>query len=94
MRRIVGLVIGGLALGGVARVDAQQCSNAPPGAATAACNAAVDAYKTFQPLAGVAISGGNPVLGTARTLGGLGHLFLSARINAVKAVVPLPSRCW
>ncbi|MBI1967473.1 MAG: hypothetical protein HYS40_05750 [Gemmatimonadetes bacterium] len=56
----------------------------------AACNTAVDAYKTFQPLAGVATSGGNPVLGTAWTLGGLGHLFVSARVNAVKAVLPNP----
>ena len=55
-----------------------------------ACNRAVDAYKTFQPLGGIAISGGNPVLGTARGLGGLGHLFVSARVNAVKAEVPNP----
>src|SRR5204863_145126 len=56
----------------------------------AACNAAVDAYATFQPLAGIAISGGSPELGTARALGGLGHLFASIRVNAVKATVPNP----
>jgi len=56
----------------------------------AACNAAVDAYTTFQPLAGIAISGGNPELGTARALGGLGHLFGSFRVNVVKATVPNP----
>ena len=54
------------------------------------CNRAVDAYKTFQPLGGIAISGGNPVLGTARGLGGPGHLFVSARVNAVKADIPNP----
>src|SRR2546426_12782474 len=56
----------------------------------AACNAAVDAYTTFQPLAGIAISGGNPELGTARALGGLGHLFGSFRGNVLKATVPDP----
>lgn len=90
MRRLAYMLIGAIAAGGAGRLQAQQCSNAPPGQAAAACNAAVDAYKTFQPLAGVAVSGGNPVLGTAKTLGGLGHLFVSARVNAVKAVVPNP----
>src|SRR5712691_8495696 len=56
----------------------------------AACNAAVDAYATFQPLAGIAISGGSPELGTARALGGLGHFFGSFRVNVVKATVPNP----
>ncbi len=54
------------------------------------CNRAVDAYKTFQPLGGIAISGGDPELGTARGLGGPGHLFVSARVNAVKAAIPNP----
>jgi hypothetical protein len=54
------------------------------------CNRAVDAYKTFQPLGGIAISGGNPELGTARGLGGTGHLFVSARVNVVKADIPNP----
>ncbi len=54
------------------------------------CNRAVDAYKTFQPLGGIAISGGNPELGTARGLGGPGHLFVSARVNVVKADIPNP----
>src|SRR5207249_10258965 len=56
----------------------------------AACNAAVDAYATFQPLAGIAISGGSAELGTARALGGLGHVFASIRVYAVKATVPNP----
>ena len=65
------------------------CNDANP-QVQAACNAAVDAYTTFQPLAGIAISGGNPELGTARALGGLGHLFGSFRVNVVKATVPNP----
>jgi len=34
------------------------------------------------------VTGGNPVLGTARTLGGLGHVALTARVNAIKAALP------
>src|SRR2546425_680718 len=64
--------------------------NDPTAQVQAACNAAVDAYATFQPLAGIAISGGNPELGAARALGGFGHLFGSIRVNAVKATVPNP----
>jgi hypothetical protein len=66
-----------------------RCSD-PNAQVQAACNAAVDAYVTFQPLAGLAISGGNPELGTARVLGGMGHLFVSVRVNIVKATVPNP----
>src|SRR5712691_6326479 len=66
-----------------------ECSGVPAQGQTI-CNRAVDAYKTFQPLGGIAISGGNPVLGTARGLGGPGHLYISARVNAVKADIPNP----
>ena len=79
---LVGLLLVGTRLDG-------QCSSGNPQVASA-CNAAVDAFKTFQPLAGVAVSGGNPVIGTAKPLGGLGHLFVSARVNAVKAAIPNP----
>jgi hypothetical protein len=85
----VGFVL--TALGVVAAPLAAQ--NECAGVATQAqtiCNRAVDAYKTFQPLGGIAISGGNPELGTARGLGGPGHLFVSARVNAVKADLPNP----
>ncbi len=66
-----------------------ECSGVPAQGQTI-CNRAVDAYKTFQPLGGIAISGGNPELGTARALGGPGHLYISARVNAVKADIPNP----
>src|SRR5207237_574170 len=56
-----------------------------------ACNTAVDAVRAFYPLAGMIVSGGNPVLGTARTLGGLGHVALTARVNAIKAALPDPT---
>src|SRR3989442_4595786 len=68
-----------------------ECGGPPvPAPAQTICYRAVDAYKTFQPLGGIAISGGNPELGTARALGGPGHLYISARVNAVKADIPNP----
>src|SRR5206468_1873228 len=68
-----------------------QCNNIPFPGATTACNTAVDAVRAFYPLAGMVVSGGNPVLGTARTLGGLGHVALTARVNAIKAALPDPT---
>jgi len=65
-----------------------QCSGSP--SVQAVCNRAIDALKTFHPAAGIIVSGGNPSLGSARALGGLGHGFLSVRVNAVKVVVPNP----
>ena len=52
------------------------------------CNAAVDATRYFHPLLGLAISGGNPVVGSFRTLGGLGHLSIGLRATAFEASVP------
>ena len=66
-----------------------QC-NLPKPDATAACNSAVDAIRAFHPLAGMIVSGGNPVIGTATTLGGIGHLSVTARVNAIKAALPNP----
>src|SRR5438445_9953798 len=66
-----------------------QCAMPDPNA-TAACNTAVDAIRPFHPLAGMIVSGGNPVLGTATSLGGIGHLTVTARVNAIKASLPNP----
>jgi len=66
-----------------------QCQNANP-QAQAACNTMVDATKAFHPLAGMIVSGGNPVLGTAGTLGGFGHVSATLRVNAIKASLPNP----
>lgn len=91
MRRVGMLLTGALALAGrLAGQGQPQCSGLGAVQADSACNRAADAYMTFQPLAGMAMSGGNPVLGTGRALGGLGHFFVSARVNAVKAAVPNP----
>src|SRR5258706_9793036 len=66
-----------------------QCQNVNP-QAQAACNTMVDATKAFHPLAGMIVSGGNPVLGTAGTLGGFGHVSATLRVNAIKASLPNP----
>jgi hypothetical protein len=69
-----------------------QCNLIPPNStATAACNAAVDAVRAFYPLAGMIVTGGNPVLGSGGTLGGFGHVMLTARVNAIKAALPDPT---
>src|SRR5438093_5787230 len=68
-----------------------QCNNIPFPGATAACNTAVDGVRAFYPLAGMIVTGGNPVLGTARATGGLGHLTLTARVNGIKAALPDPT---
>src|SRR6266516_4772740 len=74
-----------------ASLAAQEPQCAMPDAnATAACNTAVDAIRAFHPLAGMIVSGGNPVLGTATSLGGIGHLTGTARVNAIKASLPNP----
>jgi hypothetical protein len=71
-----------------------QCNSATTTPAQNACNTAVDAMKAFSPLAGMLISGGNPVLGTAGTLGGFGHIAFSARVNATKVALPNPDSAF
>jgi hypothetical protein len=66
-----------------------QCQNVNA-QAQAACNTMVDATKAFHPLAGMIVSGGNPVLGSAGTLGGFGHVSATIRVNAIKASLPNP----
>ncbi|HKV71245.1 MAG TPA: hypothetical protein VFD85_09950 [Gemmatimonadales bacterium] len=80
MRRIG--VLAGLALAVSAPLSAQ-CNTD--------CQRAEDALKSFHPVAGLIVSGGNPVLGSGGTLGGLGHFFVSARVNAVKVALPSTS---
>jgi hypothetical protein len=52
------------------------------------CNAAVDGARVFHPVAGLLVSGGNPVLGGIGTLGGFGHFALTARVNATELKTP------
>jgi hypothetical protein len=52
------------------------------------CEAAVDGTRAFHPVFGVLVSGGNPTIGSAGALGGLGHASLTVRANAVELVLP------
>jgi hypothetical protein len=52
------------------------------------CAAAVDGTRAFHPLVGVLVSGGNPTIGSAATLGGFGHASFTVRANAVNLVLP------
>ncbi len=52
------------------------------------CNAAVDGARAFHPIVGLLTSGGNPVLGRAGSLGGLGRFAVTARANGTKVVLP------
>jgi hypothetical protein len=66
------------------------CGGATTPQVHAACTTMVDATRAFHPLAGMIVSGGNPVLGTAGTIGGFGHLSATVRVNAIKASLPNP----
>jgi hypothetical protein len=52
------------------------------------CNAAIDGTQIFHPVAGLLVSGGNPVLGSVNTLGGLGHFAITARVNGTQLRTP------
>lgn len=87
----VPLLIGALTLA-AAPVAAQDAEcGAFAGASRRICDAALDATRAFHPVAGLLVSGGNPVLGTASTLGGLGHFSVTARANAAEVVLPDPA---
>lgn len=52
------------------------------------CDAAVDLTRAYHPIAGLLVSGGNPLLGSQSTMGGLGHFAISLRANAANVVIP------
>ena len=58
------------------------------GNAQRVCAAGVDGTRAFHPVFGMLVSGGNPTIGSAATLGGLGHASLTVRANAVNLVLP------
>jgi hypothetical protein len=83
------LMVGILLVTITARAYAQapECSSYF-GNAERVCSAAADGTRAFHPLFGMLVSGGNPTIGTAATLGGLGHGSLTLRANAVNMVLP------
>ena len=52
------------------------------------CNVAVDLARGYHPLAGLAISGGNPVLGSGGASGRLGSFSITLRTNLIRISVP------
>src|SRR5260370_4466220 len=84
----------GLAIEPLAAQGDPQCSAATTTPALNACNTAVDAMNAFRPLAGIVISGGKPVLGTAGPLVGVGHMAFSARVTATKVALPNPDSAF
>lgn len=53
-----------------------------------ACQKASDLFQYIAPQLGVALAGGNAVLGQGGTLGGLGHVYISVRANVLSGSVP------
>ena len=89
MRYTVAVVI--LSLVAAPLAAQTECSAAGyGGSAGQSCQTFIDAARAFHPLAGMIVSGGDPVLGTGETLRGLGHLSVSARVNAIHVSVPNP----
>ena len=66
-----------------------QCTVSPATVSGAdACQKARDLFSFIAPQVGVAVGAGNPVLGEAGTMGGLGKLALSARLGITDGFVP------
>jgi hypothetical protein len=83
------LVAGLLTVAAVYPISAQtaECSGYS-GNAERVCAAAVDGTRAFHPVFGMLVSGGNPTIGSAATMGGLGHASVTVRANAVNLVLP------
>lgn len=73
-----------------AQTTAGNCATASFGGLSGAdaCVKARDIFAFVMPQVGVALSGGNPVLGEGGTLGGWGKRAISARVTAVDGRVP------
>jgi hypothetical protein len=86
-RLLVVAVLGGIASPVLAQNP--QCASLPTlQNARQTCDAALDVTRAFHPLAGLLVSGGNAVLGTGSSMGGLGKFAFTLRANAVNVVVP------
>jgi hypothetical protein len=86
--RAAPLVAGLLLVASAVPVLAQSECAAYVSNARRVCAAAVDGTRAFHPVIGVLVSGGNPTIGSAGALGGLGHASLTLRANAVELVLP------
>lgn len=82
---LAGLLVITVASAGLAQTP--ECS-AYVGNGERVCAAAVDGTRAFHPVFGMLVSGGNPTIGSAATLGGPGHGSFTVRANAVNLVLP------
>lgn len=75
--------------GGVAVAQNPECAGLPTaGGGRETCNVAIDLVRAYHPLAGLAISGGNPVLGTGGASGRLGSFSITLRANGFALSIP------
>jgi hypothetical protein len=75
-----------------APVDPRCSAGAVPLATQDACQKAIDLFRFMAPQLGIAVIGGNPVLGSSGSLGGFGRVSLGVRANSVSGRLPLASR--
>ena len=86
-RLFVLAALGGLATPALAQNS--QCASFPTTQnARQTCDAAIDLTRAYHPIAGLLISGGNPVLGSGSSMGGLGKFAFTLRANGADIVVP------
>jgi hypothetical protein len=78
----------GLALVTAASAGAQTANSCAPGNAQDACQMAVDVFQLLSPQLGLALAGGNAVLGSGSTLGGPGHFSIGVRANFFQGDLP------
>lgn len=52
------------------------------------CDAAVDLTRAYHPIAGLLITGGNPLLGGGASMGGLGKFAIALRANVTHVIIP------
>jgi hypothetical protein len=82
----------GLALVTAVDASAQTANSCAAGAAQDACQMAVDVFQLLSPQLGLALAGGNAVLGSGSTLGGPGHFSIGIRGNVFQGDLPdIPS---
>jgi hypothetical protein len=78
----------GLLLVTAVNAEAQTANSCAPGAAQDACQMAVDVFQLLSPQLGLALAGGNAVLGSGSTLGGPGHFSIGVRANFFQGDLP------
>lgn len=94
---VVSMLALAAAAAGAQSVDTKSC---PPGTANSfgvpdqtravqdACQKAIDLFQFMMPQLAISLTGGNATLGSASTLGGIGHFSLGLRANAIRGDLP------